>query len=123
MIIDWATERAVREVRAADTAARAARAVPGVVRLQPGVWGLVRQLGAQAFERVTGHGVPDIAGVDVELVGDDAVGLDLRIVVDGRHRAATVGAAVRHAVSTTVPPEHGFRVVSVAVHVVEVQLP
>lgn len=123
MIVDWAAERSVREVRAADAAAQAARAVPGVVRLQPGVWGLVRQLAAQAFERVTGQPVPDIAGVDVELGEGDAVGVDLRIVVDGGYRAAAVGAAVQDAVAAALPPVLGCRAVAVAVHVVEVQLP
>lgn len=42
------------EIRAAEAAATAARAVPGVVRLQPGLMGLVVQIASEAWERLTG---------------------------------------------------------------------
>lgn len=119
MIAGWAAEDVVAEIRAADVAARA---VPGFVRLQPGVWGLVRQLAAQAFERATGQELPDIAGVQADLVDDDRVRLEVHIVVDGGYQAAAVGAAVQVAVTAAVPPTVDRLVTAVTVHVVEVDL-
>lgn len=132
MITDWAPDDVVVEVRAADAAARAARAVPGVVRLQPGVFGLLARFAAQAFERVTGQELPDIAGVQAQLCGgpgddpehdsDRAVQLELQIVVDGGYRVAAVAAMVAHAVTAVVPPVTGVGVAGVRVHVVEIDL-
>jgi len=42
--------RPVAEIRVAAVAAAAARAVPGVVHLQPGPWGLVQQLGTESVD-------------------------------------------------------------------------
>lgn len=129
MITDWAPDDVVVEVRAADAAARAARAVPGVVRLQPGVFGLLAQLAAQAFERATGLAVPDIAGVQADLVprpadrppaGERPVRIELQIVVDGGYQAAAVGAMVHKAVTESVPVAAGVPVSEVRVHIVEV---
>ncbi|WP_219418697.1 Asp23/Gls24 family envelope stress response protein [Pseudonocardia nigra] len=122
MITGWAPEHVVTQVRAADVAARAARAVPGVVRLQPGVWGLVRQLAAEAFEQATGQQLPDIAGVQADL-DDDGVHLELQIVVDGGYRAGTVGAAVQHAVTAAVPAAIDRAVTAFTVLIVEIELP
>lgn len=122
MITDWAPENVVTEVRAADVAARATRAVPGVVRLQPGVLGLLGQLAAEAWEQATGEALPDIAGVAAELHESGTVALDLRIVVDGGYRAVDVGAAVQQAVAAAVTAEVSLPVDAVAVHVVEIDL-
>lgn len=122
MITDWAPERAVTEVRAADAAARAARAVPGVVRLQPGVLGLLGQFAAEAWGQATGEELPDIAGVQADLTDDAAVRLDLRIVVDGGYRAADVGVAVQDAVVAAVTAAVALRPAAVLVHVVEIDL-
>lgn len=122
MIGEWMPEDFVTEIRAADAAARAARAVPGVVRLQPGVLGLIRQLAAQAFEQVTGQRLPDIAGVQADLVDPDAVRIELRLVVDGGYQAGAVGAAVHDAVTAAVPTSVDRLVTAVVVHIVEVQL-
>ena len=103
-------------------AARAARAVPGMVRLQPGVLGLLGQLAAEAWEQASGEELPDIAGVVADLDGSGAVSLDLRIVVDGGYRAVDVGVAVQQAVSAAVTAELSLPVGGVAVHVVEIDL-
>lgn len=122
MITDWAPENVVTEVRAADAAARAARAVPGVVRMQPGVLGLLGQLAGEAWEQATGEELPDIAGVAADLDDSGAVTLDLRIVVDGGYRAVDVGAAVQDAVAAAVGAAVSLPVDAVAVHVVEIDL-
>ncbi|MFC0626179.1 hypothetical protein [Kribbella deserti] len=110
------------EVEAADAAARAARAVPGVVRLQPGVWGLLRQFAVRAWEQTTGKVLPDIAGVDARLVEDGTrLRVELRIVVSIHSQAAAVGAAVHEAV-TVAAIEAAGKPVEVTVHIVEIDL-
>lgn len=121
MILDWAPERVLLEVRAAEAAAAAARAVPGVAGLQPGLWGLVRRLAADGYERLSGRALPDIAGVEADLV-EGGVRIDVRIVVDVAHQAAAVGAAVRRGVVEAVPPAVGLPVAGAAVHVVGVRV-
>lgn len=121
MITDWVPEDVVMQVRAAEAAAQAARAVPGVVRLQPGVWGLVRQLAAQAFEQTTGHELPDIAGVDADLT-ETGVTVELAVVVDYGYQAAAVGAAVQQAVQAAVVTTVDRPVTGVRVRIVEVDL-
>jgi uncharacterized alkaline shock family protein YloU len=121
MTVDGAPERTVLEVRAAEAAADAARAVPGVAALQPGLWGLVRRLTAESFERLTGRPVPDTAGVEADL-RDGGLRLDLRIVLDGGYQAAAVAAGVQRAVGAAVPAAVGQPVVGVAVHVVAISL-
>lgn len=111
----------ITEVRAASAAAHAARATPGVVRLQPGVWGLVRQLTREAWEQATGHAYPDLGGVEVQLNGD-TVAVELTLVTDGRRSAATTAAAVQQAVTDAVPAHTELVVRSVAVHVCQIDL-
>lgn len=122
MITDWAPDDVVVEVRTAEAAARAARAVPGVARLQPGVLGLLGQLAAQVFERVTGLELPDIGGVQADLAHDRTVRIELQIVVAGGSQAAAVGAMVHQAVTEVVPVTAGVGVSEVRVHIVEVEL-
>jgi uncharacterized alkaline shock family protein YloU len=120
VIRDWAPDRLLLEVRAAEAAATAARGVPGVACLQPGLWGLVRRLAADGFERLSGKALPDVAGVEADLV-DGGVRIDVRIVVDAPHQAAVVGGAVRGAVVEAVPAAVGLPVVAAAVHVVGIR--
>ncbi|MDQ2708988.1 MAG: Asp23/Gls24 family envelope stress response protein [Actinomycetota bacterium] len=122
MITRWMPESVLLEVRAADAAARAARAVPGVVRLQPGVWGLVGQLAARVWEQATGQALPDLAGVRAELVDGIGVAVDVQLVVDGGYQAAAVGTAVHDAVRAALTRAAGLVVTEVQVHIVEVDL-
>ena len=57
--------RPVAEIRIAAVAAAAARAIPGVAHLQPGLWGPVQQLGTDLWTRVTGKPRPYTGGVEV----------------------------------------------------------
>jgi uncharacterized alkaline shock family protein YloU len=120
MISDLVPDRIVTEVRAAEAAATAARAVPGVAALQPGLRGLVRRLAADAYERVTGTALPDIAGVNAALV-EGGVRLELSVVLDHGHQASAVGAAVQRAVLAAAPPVVDVAVVAAVVHVVGVR--
>lgn len=117
----------VVEVRAAEAAARAARGVPGIVRLQPGVVGLVLQFLRETWERATGKALPDIAGVQADLErGPDGVvsgvALDVRLVVRLGHPVGEVATAVQRAVGAAVVAEIELPVTQVDVHVVEIDV-
>ncbi|MEV6413635.1 Asp23/Gls24 family envelope stress response protein [Kribbella sp. NPDC051718] len=110
------------EIRVADAAATAARAVPGVVRLQPGVLGLLRQFAAQAWTQATGKALPDIGGVEVDLTSDrEHLRIELRIVVSIHHQSAQVGEAVHQAVTAAVAGITGTPA-QIQVHIVEIDL-
>ncbi|HZX06125.1 Asp23/Gls24 family envelope stress response protein [Kribbella sp.] len=111
----------VERVLLAEAAAVAARSVPGVVRLQPGLVGLLKQLAAQAWERATGRPVPDIAGIDVDLRADGSVQVGARIVTAATYRAAEVGADVHAAISTAIEAVTGTAP-QVRVRIVEIDL-
>lgn len=113
------------EMRAAEAAATAARAVPGVVRLQPGLMGLVVQIASEAWERLTGCDLPDAAGVTVSLGRPPSRGLrvELRVVLLLEHGVAATADALRTVVAATVTAAVGHPVDEVVVHVVEVRLP
>jgi uncharacterized alkaline shock family protein YloU len=110
------------EIRVAEAAAKAARAVPGVVRLQPGVWGLLRQFAANTWTQATGKALPDIGGVDADLTADRSqVRIELRIVVSVRFHATTVGEAVHHAVTDAVAAVTD-KPAQLQIHIVEIDL-
>jgi hypothetical protein len=119
----------VTEIKAADAAANAARAVPGVVRLQPGVLGLLRHFAAQAWTQATGRELPDIAGVDADLTRGQ-LRIDVRVVVSVFYQAAEVGAAVQQAVTAALADlgevdeagEVGDEPARIRVHIVEIDL-
>ncbi|TDC24354.1 hypothetical protein [Kribbella albertanoniae] len=113
--------REVAQLEAADAAAQAARAVGGVVRLQPGIKGLLRQFGAQAWQRATGRDVPDVAGVEVDLSSSDQVRAEVRIVVGVDHLATEVGRKVHEAVVAALEAATG-RPAAVQIRIVEFDL-
>ncbi|MEU4396787.1 Asp23/Gls24 family envelope stress response protein [Kribbella sp. NPDC023855] len=127
MSAPWAPGRLVppnllTEIRAAEAAATATRAVPGVVRLQPGVWGLLRQFVAQAWTQATGKALPDIAGVDADLDANrELLRIDVRIVVSIDYHAAQIGEAVHEAVTAAVAAVTG-QPAQVQIHIVEIAL-
>ncbi|MGH3566935.1 MAG: Asp23/Gls24 family envelope stress response protein [Pseudonocardia sp.] len=112
----------ILDLHVAAVAAAVARAVPGVARLQPRLWGLVQQLSRELWERVTGEPYPDLAGVEAE-IHDRAATIDIRLVTDGRRPAVDVVADVQQAVATTVASHLDIVVTGVAVHVCEINLP
>lgn len=109
------------EVAVAAAAAEAARATPGVVRLQPRIWGLVQQLSLQMWERATGRPYPDTAGVEVD-IDDAVVAVDISLVLHGRSQAAAVADAVQRAVPPAVTAATGLTVSAVTVHITDIDL-
>lgn len=113
---------AIVDLHLAATAADIARATPGVLRLQPGLWGLVQQLSRELWEHVTGDPYPDLGGVEAEL-RDRVAHIDITLVADGHRPAAAVAADVQHAVAATVTASFDITSASVAVHVCAIGLP
>src|ERR1700761_7248005 len=83
-------ERTVDESVVAALAAHAALRTPGVVRLEPGLAGLLRR-GTRGGGRFTGT-VPPAAGVTVHYDGGIPV-IHIDVVVSGDRQAAAVGVA------------------------------
>lgn len=112
----------VAEVRIAAAAADAARGTPGVLRLQPGIWGLVQQLGRDLWTRVTARPYPDIAGVDVS-VASDTTTVDITLVCDGHRPAAVIAGEVQRNVHRAVLEICEIVPTRIAVHVLDIAPP
>jgi uncharacterized alkaline shock family protein YloU len=110
----------VREVAVAAAVAEAVRALPGVARLQPRLWGLVQQVTRDLWERATGGRYPDIGGVEVTL-HPDGVTMEIGLVVRAEFTAAKVAVAVQHAAAAAATAASGLPVTSVAVHISDVE--
>ena len=122
MITEWVPESARIELHAARVAAVAARAVPGVERLQPRLWGLVRQLARQTWRRTTGgEDRPDAAGVHAELCSQGTLEVEVFLVVALGHRATVVCDEAQRAVGEALRGAPlDASVGSVRVHVVDI---
>ncbi|GAA4853534.1 hypothetical protein ACFQ34_01970 [Pseudonocardia benzenivorans] len=97
------SRRMIEDVRTAADVATAARSVPGVRRLQPGLRGLVTQVTADAWRRLTSRAFPDFAGVETRRRGD-ALHVEITIVTDSRYQAASVADEVHRAALQTLSP-------------------
>ena len=113
--------RPVAEIRVAAVAAAAARAIPGVAHLQPGLWGLVQQVSTDLWTRVTGKPRPDTGGVEVVIDGDTTT-IDITLATDGLRPAATVAGDVQREVHLAVIDSGVAPPARIAVHVVDIAL-
>jgi hypothetical protein len=113
--------RPVTEIRVVAAAAGAARAVPGVAHLQPGLWGLVQQLGTDLWTRVTGKPRPDTGGVEVVIDGDTTT-IDITLVADGLRPAAVIAAHVQREVYLAVTDSGAAPPTRIAVHIADIAL-
>ena len=119
---DWFDDPGpVTEIRIAAAAAAAARAVPGVAYLQPGLWGLVQQLGTELWTRVTGKPRPDTGGVEVVVDGDTTT-IDITLVTDGLRPAAVIAADVQRRVHEAVTDTCAAAPTRIAVHITDIAL-
>jgi uncharacterized alkaline shock family protein YloU len=113
--------RPVTEIRIAALAAAAARATPGVAHLQPGLWGLVAQLGTELWTRATGKPRPDTGGVEVAIdVHADTTTIDITLVTDGLRPAAATAAHVQRAVHQAVTDSGAAPPTRIAVHITDI---
>jgi len=116
----------IREPVLAAVAAEAAVKVPGVLRLQPGLPGLVTGAMRAARERLTGRPLSATEGVhvDVDTAPDGTVTaarLTLDLVISAQDQAAAVAASVRRTVAASVTAATGIPVASVTVTILDIE--
>ncbi len=108
----------------AAVAVRAAREVPGVVRLEPGLAGLVGSLVRTARQQLKGLDPAPTEGVRVSLDPDRVASLrvEIDLVTSGQDQVASVATRVQRAVAAEVRAATGLPVSSVIVSVLDIEL-
>ena len=104
----------------ASVAARAALATPGVVRLEPGLVGLVTAWTRAARQRWKGLDPAPADGVRVR-TADGRLTVQVDLVTSGVDQAAAVGRAVQRAVTRVVAEQTGLAVAEVLVSVLDIE--
>jgi len=112
-------ESGVREVVVAAIAVHAATAVPGVLRMEPGLSGLVTSVTRSIRQRLAGVDAAPADGARVEIDGG-RVWLDVAVGISGHDQAAAVGAAVQRAVARAVEEATGYPVAEVGVAILHI---
>ena len=105
----------------AAVAARAAAGVPGVARLEPGLFGLLGSLARSARGWVKGLDPAPADGVRVTLDPDGSVRIEVDVVLSGLDQAAAVGGAVQRAVRLAVAAATGCTLASVSVSIMDIE--
>jgi uncharacterized alkaline shock family protein YloU len=113
-------EHVITKPVVAAVAAHAASGVTGVVRLEPGVAGLVGSLARTARQRFKGLDPAPTEGVRVRL--DERVWLEVDVVTSAVDQAAAVARAVQRAVARAVTEATGLPVAAVSVAVLDIEL-
>ncbi|WP_327145524.1 Asp23/Gls24 family envelope stress response protein [Nocardia sp. NBC_01327] len=114
------SELVVADAVVAGVAARAAVAVPGVVRVEPGLRGLVAELTRAGRQLWTGFETAPTDGVRV-LRDDGVLAVQLEIAIGPERHAGVVATAVQHGVIRTVREQTGVRIDEVSVLVVDIE--
>ncbi|MFI5607526.1 Asp23/Gls24 family envelope stress response protein [Amycolatopsis sp. NPDC051903] len=104
----------------AGVAARAALDTPGVVRLEPGLRGLVTAWTRTARGRWQGLDPAPIDGVRVR-TSAGALSVEVDVVTSAADQAAAVGRAVQRAVTREVAAQTGLAVDAVLVSIVDIE--
>lgn len=104
----------------AAVAVRAAAAVPGVLRVEPGLGGLVGSVVRSARQRIKGLDPAPTEGVRVEFERADTVRVEVDVVISGQDQAAAVGGALQRAVAGAVTEATGLRVAEVSVSIIDI---
>ena len=105
----------------AAVAARAAAATSGVVRLEPGIVGLVGSLVRTARGQLKGVDPAPVDGVRVT-EGPAGLRIEVDLVTSGQDQVAAVAGRVQRAVATEVRAATGLPVAEVVVSVLDVEL-
>jgi uncharacterized alkaline shock family protein YloU len=113
-------EFVVADAVIAGVAARAAAAVPGVSRLEPGVRGLVARLARSGMRLWTGRAAAPFDGVRV-MRGADAMSIHVDLAISAGSRADEVGVAVQREVSRVVAEQTGVGVDAVTVVILDIE--
>lgn len=110
----------IRESVVAAIAVHAATRVPGVLRMEPGLSGLVTSVTRSLRQRLAGVDPAPAQGARAE-IDDGKVWLDVAVAVGARGQAAAaVGQAVQRAVAQAVRDATGYPVGEVAVSILHV---
>ena len=107
----------------AAVAARAAIDVPGVARLEPGLFGLIGSLARSARGWVKGLDPAPVDGVRVAIDPTDdgpVVRIEVDIVLSGLDQAAAVACAVQRAVARAVAAATGCPPAEVSVSILDI---
>ncbi|HVV07747.1 Asp23/Gls24 family envelope stress response protein [Amycolatopsis sp.] len=116
MSVQWIIEEPVVAAVAAD----AARATPGVVRLEAGVAGLLRAWGRGKWQQVKGIDPVPAEGVLAES-GDGELRVRVGIATAGQVPAAAVARQVQREVRRAVTHHTGLDVAEVSVVVLDIE--
>jgi hypothetical protein len=102
--------------------------VPGVVRVEPGLAGLVASVVRSARQRLRGLDPAPIEGATVEFEpagerndGGHTVRVQVDVVISGQDQATAVGRAVQRAVSGAVGEATGLTVSEVDVSITDIR--
>ncbi|MGK3200201.1 Asp23/Gls24 family envelope stress response protein [Amycolatopsis sp. MEPSY49] len=104
----------------AGVAARAAITTPGVVRLEPGLRGLVTAWTRAARQRWKGLDPAPADGVRVRTT-DGRVSVEVDLVTSAADQAAAVGRAVQRSVGRFVTEQTGLAVDGVSVSIMDIE--
>jgi len=113
-------EYAVGSSVVAAVAVRAAVAVPGVLRVEPGLAGLAGSVVRTARQRIKGLAPAPTEGARVEFVRTDTVRVEVDVVISGQGQAAAVGHAVQRVVAGAVSEATGLTVAEVGVSIIDI---
>lgn len=116
-----AAEIVVEPAVLAAVAARAALATPGVLRLEPGVRGLVSGLVRAGRQRFTGIEPAGADGVRVRSHADGRISVEIDAVLSTERPATEVGVAVQREVLRVVEERTGQPVAEVRVGIVDIE--
>lgn len=114
------TEFVISDAVIASVAARAAVTTSGVVRLEPGLKGLVTAWSRAARQRWKGLDPAPAEGVRVRVMSG-CVSVHVDLVTSAVDQAAAVGQAVQRAVSRAVTVETGLVVDEVTVSILDIE--
>ncbi|WP_378739895.1 Asp23/Gls24 family envelope stress response protein [Nocardia brasiliensis] len=121
MTTDAVSDVVIEAPVVAAVAAQAACATPGVVRLEPGVRGLVSTLVRVGKQRLTVADPAPAEGVRVRRSPSGALSVQVDVVISADRGAAAVGRAVQEEVSRVVFEQTGQTVDDVSVSILDIE--
>lgn len=114
-------ERIITEPVIAAIAAHVATRTPGVVRLEPGVVGVLREMTTIVRRRAGFAVTAPVEGVQVRFDGD-AVRIHLDLVVTADRQAAATAVAAQRAVAEAVTASTGISAPAVSVSILDIDI-
>jgi uncharacterized alkaline shock family protein YloU len=119
------TEAVLSEAVIAAIAVRGTLGVPGVVRTEPGVSGLMYSLVRLARQRSKGLVPAPTEGVRVVVERDSArasMRVEIAVCISGQRKASAVGQAVQLAVARALTEATGLTPTSVSVSILDIEV-